>query len=302
VDDTTSRAAHRLCDRATPRSTGVDGNGLPRATDDKDTPMRSLTRSTLLAAAAVAVIAAPAAAQDATGTVTVVHGVPGATVDVYVNGDLTLEDFEPTTITDPLTLPAGDYEVEIYAADADPAAGDPIISGSTSLPADANASLVAHPDADGNPVLGVFVNNTAPLEAGQARLSVRHTAAAPAVDVRADGEVLAAGVTNGQGADFDVPAGDYTADVVVAGTGDIAIGPADLSLAEGTNTVVYAYGTADAGYDFLVQSITGLHSAPAGVPAGSAGLAADGFPLWVAGLMALGALGIAVPAVARRRS
>lgn len=263
--------------------------------------MRSLPRIALLAGAALAVTAAPAAAQDATGTVTVVHAVPGATVDVYVNGDLTLEGFEPTTVTDPLQLPAGDYEVDIYPADADPSGTDPIITGSTSLPAGANASLVAYPDADGNPTLGAFVNNTDPLDAGQARLTVRHTAAAPAVDVRAGGDVIVEGLTSGDSADLEVPAGDYTADVVVAGTEDVAIGPADLSLAEGTNTVVYAYGTADAGYDFLVQTISGLHSAPAGVPAGSAGLASDTFPLWVAGLMVLGAAGVATPALARRR-
>ena len=50
--------------------------------------------------------AAWVAADDDTGTVTVVHGVPGLTVDVYVNGGLTLPDFAPGTITDPLTLPA----------------------------------------------------------------------------------------------------------------------------------------------------------------------------------------------------
>ena len=45
------------------------------------------------------------------GTVYVVHGVPGLTVDVYVNGDLTLPGFEPETIAGPLSLPEGDYNI-----------------------------------------------------------------------------------------------------------------------------------------------------------------------------------------------
>ena len=68
----------------------------------------------ILALAALTAMAAigfgPAAgAQAGTGTVTVIHGVPGVDVDVYVNGDLTLEDFKPETVTKPLELPAGDY-------------------------------------------------------------------------------------------------------------------------------------------------------------------------------------------------
>ena len=86
--------------------------------------------------------AAWVAADDDTGTVTVVHGVPGLTVDVYVNGGLTLPDFAPGTITDPLSLPEGTYDIEIYPAGADPSASAPAIAGSAFLPAGANASIV----------------------------------------------------------------------------------------------------------------------------------------------------------------
>ena len=48
-----------------------------------------------------------------TADVSVVHGVPGLTVDVYVNGKLTLPGFKPGTITDPLALPAGTVIADI---------------------------------------------------------------------------------------------------------------------------------------------------------------------------------------------
>ena len=97
-----------------------------------------------IAALALAMIPAVASAQSSDGTVTVVHGVPDLTVDVYVNGGLTLEDFTFGTVTDPLTLPAADYNIEIYAADADPAAGDPALQQDVTLPAGANASIIAN--------------------------------------------------------------------------------------------------------------------------------------------------------------
>lgn len=219
---------------------------------------------------------APAAAADShAGLVTVVHGIPGATVDVYVNGDLTLEDFEPGTITDPLELPEGSYDIEIFAADADPEADDPVVSGSADLAAGANVSIVAHLDADGNPTLSVFANDTSTIAAGEARITVRHTAAAPAVDVLANGEPAFTDVTNGDEGVADLPAGTIEAAVALAGTTEPVIGPADVTLEEGVNTIVYAIGSAEEGtLDLLIQTISGLHDAPDAVDSGLGGLKA----------------------------
>jgi hypothetical protein len=149
----------------------------------------------------------------------------------------------------------------------------------------------------------------APTDPGQARLVVRHTAAAPEVDVRADGEVLFPGLANPNEESADVPAGPYSADVTLAGENQTVIGPADLNLAEGTSTIVYAWGSAEEdNLDVAVQTIDGLHSSPSGVPGGETGAAADagGAPIWAwgVGLMSLLALAVAgrrlAPAAARR--
>lgn len=252
----------------------------------------------------------PASASQAEATVSVLHAVPGLTVDVYANGDELIPDFEPGTLTDPLTLPAGTYDLQVFADGDTPDNADPAIEAQgVEVPAGANATVVAHLDADGNPVLTPFVNDVSSTDAGQARLTVRHTAAAPAVDVRADGSVLFAGLTNPDEASSDVPAGTYSADVTLAGENQAVLGPADVELAEGTATIVYAWGSAaDGNLDLAVQTIDGLHSAPSGVPGGETGAAAagDGAPLWAFGLgvASLLALGVAASRLvpARTRS
>ena len=220
---------------------------------------------TTLATLAVAAIAAigivgvggAAGAQAETGTVTVIHGVPGVDVDVYVNDELTLEDFKPETVTDPLELPAGDYTIDIRAAGADPSEA-PIITGSATLPAGANATLIAHLTADGTPTLGVFVNDTAQTAAGQGRLVVRHTAAAPAVDVLAGGEAVISDLSNPDEATLDLPAGTVSASVAAAGTTDPVIGPADVPVVAGQVTIVYAIGSLeDDTLGVVVQTIEG---------------------------------------------
>lgn len=271
-----------------------------------------------LSALALLVLCAPAAqASGQTGTVTVVHGIPngpsGFPVDVYVNGDPVLEDFAPKTVTEPLQLPAGTYDVEVFPADVEPGTQDPLISGSAELAAGANVSVVAHLDADANPTLSVFDNDTSTLEAGRARLTVRYlavvndTEVVDVVDVLVDDARLFEGLQNGGEALTELPAREVDLAVVAAG-GTEPLPPLDatVDLAEGVHTIVYAIGQLGDGedsLDFLAQTIPGLHEAPSGVESGSGGLkAADrqravGLP-W---LVALASLAVCAAGAGARR-
>ncbi|WP_406046963.1 DUF4397 domain-containing protein [Kribbella sp. NBC_00889] len=231
-------------------------------------------------------VASAQAAPAATATVSVLHGVPGATVDVYANGKKLLTNFKPGTLTDPLKLPEGEYDLKVTAAGKTAAL---IQANDVAVPGGANVTVVAHLNAGGKPVLTPFVNDTSKLAAGQARLTVRHTAAAPAVDVRAGGKPVFTGLTNPKQAKADLPAGTVTADVVLAGTSTVALGPADVNLKEGTNTIVYAWGSASANnLKLAVQTVSGLHGNPSGVPGGTGGQAASQqLPVWPAAAAAV---------------
>jgi Domain of unknown function (DUF4397) len=249
--------------------------------------------------ALLALGATPAMADNHTATVSVLHAVPETPVDVYANDELLLDDFQPGTLTDPLELPEGTYDIQVFPADAADNSGEALFGGSAEVPAGANATVVAHLTEEGQPTLTPFVNDTSAVPAGQARVTVRHTAAAPAVDVRAGGTPVIEGLSNPNEETLEVPAGTISADVVVAGTETVAIGPADLDLAEGSNTVVYAWGSEDAGYELAVQSISASHSAPSGVPGGSAGLVDD--EAMPASLIALSLAGLVGAGIAGRR-
>lgn len=232
----------------------------------------------------------PAGAAPGDGVVTVVHGIPGLTVDVYVNNALTLDNFAPDTVTDPIALPPGDYNLKIRAA-TDPDTAVPLLEANATVTSGLNASIVAHLQADGSPTVSVFANNVSTIAAGKGRLTVRHTAAAPAVDVRAGGTVVFPNLTNPNEATADLAAGVVSADVVLAGTSTVAIGPADVDVKAGQSTIVYAVGSAtDDTLRVLVQTIGGLAAAPAATPVpsavntGSGGLldTRNGFPVWIA--------------------
>lgn len=258
-----------------------------------------MKRILLAAAVALSVVfaAAPAGAQD-TSEVYVLHGIPGVTVDVYVNGELTLPAFEPETVAGPLELPAADYQIQIFAEGADPEADTPVIDVTAPIPGDVSLSVIAHLDADGNPTLGAFANDLSETDAGNGRVTVRHTAAAPAVDIVAAGAAVAGleGLENGGEAVVDLPAGDYPTGIAAAGTTE-ALVEAPITVVEGVNLVVYAIGSLDDGsFALLTQTFDGLGAeaadteAPVAVNAGNSGLAADNGSTGV--LVAVVALGV----------
>ena len=261
---------------------------------------KSFAAAAVLAVAApglVLMASAPAQAAD-DATLYVFHGVPGLTVDVYVNGDLTLDDFEPGTFAGPLDLPAGTYTVAITAADAADDSSPAIGPVDLDLAAGKNYTAAAFLDEAGDPTAGLFTNDVSKTSAGDGRLTVRHTAAAPAVDLLAGGAPVAGftDIVNGKQAKADLPAGtvDEVA-IAAAGTTDSVLDIGSVDVAEGVNTIAYAWGSlADDNLAVAVQTIDGLHSAPGSVPAGEAGLA-DGsstpmVALAVGALAAFGAL------------
>jgi hypothetical protein len=254
--------------------------------------------------AAVAASADDDSAQ--TSMVSVFHGVPGLTVDVYANGERLLGDFKPGTVTKPQALDAGTYDIQVFEAGQGPD-GTPAVQKSIKVPEGANATIAAHLSADGKPQLTSFVNDTSTVDAGKARLTVRHVAAAPAVDVRAGGQPVFEGLTNPNQESTVVDAGTVSADVTLAGTDTVAIGPADLNLKEGSDNIAYAWGSAnDKNLALATQTLSGMESTPKSVPAGGANAAAATTPnspdAWLAWAAVTGAVTLTGVMVMRRAS
>lgn len=244
----------------------------------------------------VAVLAVPAGAQEE-ARIHLIHGIPDTPVDVVAGGEVVFGDFQFGDTQD-LSALAGETlaGLQVVLAGTDTVAID---AGDTALPASGNYTVVAHLDAAGTPTLAVFENDTSAISAGEGRLTVRHTAAAPAVDVLANGSVAFSNLSNPDGVSADLAAGTITAEVVPTGaTEPVVIGPVDLTIEEGSSLIVYAVGSLEAGsITALTESISGLGSAPTAINTGNSPVQSS-VPVWAAGLSAL--LGVA--AISARRS
>ena len=256
--------------------------------------LRPVLSAVVLAGAAITFAGAPptvGAAADASVRIHLIHGIPGVPVDVDAGGAEVFADFEYGQTKDLSALGGTTLEsLQVLAAGTDTVAID---AGDVALPATGNYTVIAHLTADGTPTLTVFDNDTSSTAAGQGRLVVRHTAAAPAVDVRANGTVAFAGVTNPNEGSADLPAGTISADVVPAGaTEPVVIGPADLSVKDGESLIVYAVGSLEGDtLGVLTETVTGLASNPTRIDTGNSPIDGDTSGNTM-GLILLGAAGV----------
>ena len=212
-----------------------------------------------------AILASPELAR-ADVKVSVVHGIPGAVVDVYANGGLLLEDFVFGTVTPSLSVPAGTYDIKVFLANQDPTSSVPVVSLLGAQLADGqNATVVAHLSASGAPTLTPFFNDLSSIGNGNGlppaafastRLAVRHTALAPTVSVMANGKALVT-LSNGSEAGANVRTHGYAVWLALPGTRKPVYGPVNLNLQPGKLLVVYAVGSIrpeDGTFTLLTQS------------------------------------------------
>jgi hypothetical protein len=263
--------------------------------------------------AAIAVVPQTTSAQSG-ADLTLVHGIPGTTVDVSVDGTVVIDAFVPGSLAN-ISSFAGQTLQNVTVTDD--ATGDVVIGPLATLevPDSGSFSVVAYLDEDGTPVLGTFENNTDPTDnEGEARLTLRHTAEAGPVDLVIGDQRPLTDLSNGQSGELELPDGDLTG-AELAPTGGIAIADLPtLDLAANTNTIVYGVGSADDDtIDFIVQVVDFTIEVPAstssttstsGVPtAVNTGSPIGGTSSLVLIIVALGGLTLAGGAmVARRRT
>ena len=138
-------------------------------------------------------------------------------------------------------LPPGTHDVEFSDADAGLAVTSLLV-----VEAGSRSDVVLHRPAamDGDPVVSSYTTPTEPIGQGKARVLVAHTAFVPPADVRVDGQTVFTNIANGEFATADVPSGTHEVALLPTGsTRDPILGPLDLTVPQGTVTMVYAVGS-----------------------------------------------------------
>jgi len=193
-----------------------------------------------------------ASAAPGDATLWVVHGVPGATVEVCVDG-IPQDDFAYRQKFSTALTP-GDHTFTLYANGSN-CAGTPIDKAdiTRTVAMDGNYTIVAGASAQTGKVRFFwFSNNVANTKRGMFRLSIRHVAVAPAVNVFMNKtRMTVPALTQGASKTLQLAWGDYVTRVKVAGTSKTILGPVTRSFERKTAVQLYIVGNPTVGYKFL---------------------------------------------------
>lgn len=225
-----------------------------------------MTRIAMITAALLALVPASALAGDTY----VIHGINGSDlgldtalpVDISVNGACALTGVTYKGVAGPIALDAGRYDLEVRVnTGSDDCTGPLAITGSVDLSIGENATIIASLNEEGSPQLLKFSNNVSAIS--DARVTVRHTAAAPPVQVRVQdrGRLFTNWkIDNGDGSTAELKDGSYQVRILDYSTGmgtrsRRAVPNIPLDVMGGTAYTVYAVGSLDNGtFDLIVQT------------------------------------------------
>ncbi len=164
-----------------------------------------------------------------TAMVTVAHGIPGlgAPVTVEANGGA-LFTFDYREVVGPLVVLPGTYTFDAVVN------GNSVLNRTDTVARGDDVTIVAHLDGSAAPQLSAFANDTTAIQSGNARVTVRHLAAAPAVDVVVDDVsgplATIPGLSNGNEAVAQLPLGNLQ--VSLAAGGNTVFGPVNFRPAD----------------------------------------------------------------------
>ncbi|MGI9615330.1 MAG: DUF4397 domain-containing protein [Acidimicrobiales bacterium] len=214
----------------------------------------------------------PIAASEA--GIQLLHGIPGAEVDVYVNGTAIATGFEAGTIAGPIAMAPGDYEVALYASTDLPPAdmadrSDEALFTQTVPVGGSAASVVAHLSADGDVAISPFLEQLSAVDPGQGRLMIRHLMATGDAEATVNGEVVGS-LAPGEEAAIEVDAGPIEVEII--GSDGAALASASIAVDDGELVALSAIGAPGSSAELVVQRYSGLATAPAAVPTGNSGL------------------------------
>jgi hypothetical protein len=221
----------------------------------------------------------PAATAQATGaangSVYVVQGLPGQTVDIAVDGRKVASGVAAAKVVGPFSVAAGKRKLTATAG------GKTVLERNITVGAGSNSDVVIHRPASptGAPVVTTYRNKLEAVASDKGAIRVAHTAAVPPADIRVNGKVLFANVANGESLDLVVPAATYTVDIVPTGTnGPRVLGPAQLPIKARSLTRVFAIGEPKSGTMNVAVGVITLPKAgttkPTQVDTGTGGQAA----------------------------
>lgn len=240
-------------------------------------------------------------ADSHTAKLRVVHASPDApAVDVYVNGDLTLEEVPFKADSGYLDVPAGTHNVEVFAAGTEYAEGEAVLQADLTVEAGKAYTVAAANTLDS--LEFAVAEDSMEVSEGKAKIRVGHLSPdAPAVDVGIiSGDALFSGAEFPGITDYaEVDAGTYDLEIRLP-DGTQVLPLEGTELAAGTVYSVFAVNTGDS-LEVLALVDYEMAASPDGMPTTGLGTPEQNQTNWLLMIGAMAAVLAGGGVVLRKR-
>ena len=225
-------------------------------------------RRAFLLGGAVALVAAPAAAQSATAasdtSITYFDGIPDVHTDFYADGQLLAKAVAPGATSQTFVVKPGIHNLAVFRAGADPDSATPLVSTRKTVAAGSRTTIAGYLDTSGKKEMKTLTNPSSATV--KPRLVVWHLADAGTADVMVNGKPVLQNLRNGVFVSATLPTGKATVRAVKAGTKTPASTAATVDLRAKATTVVIVWGAGDS--IKATQAKASSKAVPIKVPAG----------------------------------
>jgi len=225
-----------------------------------------------LVALAVLALALPFSASAQ--SIAAVHAINGTDlgaskafpVDIAVNGGCALTNFRFGDITGYIELGRGNFDIDISVSDGN-CGNEPVLSTTVKLRNGDFKTVVAQLDANGAPITATYNDDQTTARSRNGRITFRHAAAAPSVDITlgkgfSNAVITASDLENGEEKALTLRKKRYNAYIAAYLSESPLVGPIPLSASPGMNTFIYAAGSLSNGtFELLVdvKPLNGQH-------------------------------------------
>ena len=189
-------------------------------------------------------------------TVSVLHALPqgASAVDIYIGQRQIIDDLAPGKLQT-VQVPSGRADIVVMPSGERPGTTPALLTKSgADIDGGTNMTITANLDDAGKPELNVFTNKTRTVGQGMGRLTIRHIADAPAIDVRSRGNTMFERVTNSESLDTGLRAGRYSLRVSETGVPRPPLTRTEVEIRNkpgrsdmGNNVIVYVWGDSEQG-------------------------------------------------------
>jgi hypothetical protein len=206
-----------------------------------------LIAATALIQGATGAFAKPKAKASTTVSYSIIHAIPAGygadVVDIYANDALVFDNAAPGTLKS-ITTTRGTLALAIYPNGVIPGPSTTplLLATPMYLASGSQISFVAHLTEDEKPKLTTYRNMVTQAGAKKSWLTVRHIAAAPAVNVRIDSADRFVPLSNTMERKRTLTFGNHTVDAVLPNTTTVVVGPANVTVQKNINTIIYIWG------------------------------------------------------------